>query len=622
MGYFDIAEDGEVYVKAGTGEEAGKTSLIRIIDELKLRGIRLPVLLRFSNILKYQITRINEAFHSAIKQCGYQGQYRGVYPIKVNQQQQVLEDIARFGEKFHYGFEAGSKPELIAAIALIRDPEACLVLNGYKDRDFIDWGLYATKMGLNCFFVVEMSTEINLILERSAALGIEPNIGVRLKLSTQAGGHWSESGGDRSVFGLNSAQIVKMVDELKANNKLHCLKLLHYHQGSQIPNIRDIRDAVSEASRIYAGLVQEGAPMGYLDIGGGMAVDYDGSTTNFTASRNYSQDEYCVDVIEILVRNFDEKKISHPTIITEFGRSTVAYSSVLLFNTLEVSQYDSSEIIVPEGRKEYTANLYDTLKNITDQNIQESYHDAVYYRDELKQMFKYGNIGLRERASSEAIFWRIMQVINSKLENLTDIPDEFKELSNNLANIYYCNFSIFQSLPDSWAIDQLFPIMPLHRHQEQPTQNAIISDLTCDSDGVIDCFIDKRGKKRSLPLHRLKNGDEYYLGAFLVGAYQETLGDLHNLFGDTDVVSLEILENGDYTIIQEIEGDSVEDVLQYVEYDTKSLLAKLKKRAEDSIRAGRISTQERRVILDALIEGMRGYTYFEERSSGPAETSY
>jgi arginine decarboxylase len=612
-GFFGISDDGEVLVKNRPGKDAGSVSLIKIVSELKNRGLEVPVLLRFSNILRDQITRINHSFHKAIGDAGYQGNYRGVYPIKVNQQQQVLEDVTRFGEPFHYGLEAGSKPELMAAIAMLDDPEACLICNGYKDKEFIDLGLYATKMGMNCFFVVEMAGELSMILERAEKLGVEPRLGVRLKLASQAGGRWSESGGDRSVFGLNSVQVLEMVDQLKAVDKLHCLKLLHYHLGSQIPNIRDIRDAVTEASRIYAGLVEEGAAMGYLDVGGGMAVDYDGSSTNFASSRNYSLDEYCADVIEILMNTLDEQSVAHPTLITECGRATVAYSSVLLFNILEVSQLDPA--IKPAMREDfhdYTKSMAEVANNLSQKKIQESYHDAMYYRDELRQLFKHGNISLRERAYAEAIFWGTMQQICDKLDSLKYVPDDFVDLKSAMASVYYGNFSLFQSLPDLWAIDQLFPIMPLHRLVEEPTENAIISDITCDCDGKIDKFIDLRDVRQSLLLHRLNNGDEYYLGVFLIGAYQETLGDLHNLFGDTNVVSVEICDDGEYMINQEIEGDAVEDVLQYVEYDTKALMARMKQKAETAIRNGKLTARDRREVISAYQEGLRGYTYFEE----------
>lgn len=612
-GFFGINEDGEVFVRSCPGNDAGCVSLMKIASELKNRGLEAPVLLRFSNILRDQIERINNSFQKAIRDAGYKGKYRGVYPIKVNQQQQVIEDVTRFSEPFHYGLEAGSKPELMAAISLLDDPQACLICNGYKDKEFIDMGLYAIKMGMKCFLVVEMAGELPLILERAEKLGVEPLLGVRLKLASQAGGRWSESGGDRSVFGLNSVQVLEVVDQLKAVDKLHCLKLLHYHLGSQIPNIRDIRNAVTEASRIYAGLVQEGASMGYLDVGGGMAVDYDGSSTNFASSRNYSLDEYCADVIEILMNILDEQEVAHPTVITEFGRATVAYSSVLLFNILEVSHLDSATMpAIHEDFHEYTKSLADIANNLNVKKLQETYHDAMYYRDELRQLFKHGNISLRERACAEAAFWGTMRQICSKLGKLKYVPDEFEDLESALASVYYGNLSIFQSLPDAWAIDQLFPIMPVHRLNEEPTEQAIISDITCDCDGVIDKFIDLRDVKRSLQLHAINNGDEYYLGVFLVGAYQETLGDLHNLFGDTNVVSLDISDDGDYTINQEIEGDAVEDVLQYVEYDTKALMARLKHKAENAIKAGKLTARDRRDVISAFLEGLRGYTYFEE----------
>lgn len=613
-GYFDISADGEVIVKSGNSEEGQKLSLVKLASELKNRGLDVPVLVRFSNILSEQISLINRSFQRAMKEYNYQGSYRGVYPIKVNQQQQVVEDIVRFGRPYHYGLEAGSKPELMAAMSLLDDPEACLICNGYKDKEFIDLGLYACKMGLNCILVIEMPSELPLILERAEALGIEPNLGVRIKLSSQAGGHWTESGGDRSVFGLNMAQVVQVVDQLKEAGKIDCLKLLHYHLGSQVPNIRDVRNAVTEAVRVYTGMVEEGATgLEYFDIGGGMAVDYDGSSTNFSSSRNYTIYEYCADVMEILIATLDEKGIPHPTIVSEFGRATVAYSSVLLFNILEVSRFDAIQVPeIPEEVHDHVKHMSEIRGTVNTKNLQECYHDALYYRDEVRQLFKHGNVGLRERAIAESLFWHLMSEIAQKMKGLKYVPDDISGLDKAISDIYYGNFSVFQSLPDSWAIDQLFPVMPVHRLGELPGQNGIISDITCDCDGVIDRFIDLRDVKHSLPMHQLVPGEDYYMGVFLVGAYQETLGDLHNLLGDTHVVSVEVDNNGDYTILQEIEGDSVEEVLQYVEYDTKQLMARLKAKAERAIRQGLISAHDRRQIVGAFLEGLRGYTYFED----------
>jgi arginine decarboxylase len=613
-GYFSISEKGEVAVSPS--KNAGKDvsiSLMDVISGIKARGLDMPVLLRIENILDSQIRLIHETFGAAMNTLGYKGAYRGVYPIKVNQQREVVEEVAKFGSRYHHGLEAGSKAELVAALAVLKDQEACLVCNGYKDEEFVDLGLYARKMGYKCFFVIEMPSELTLILERAAMLNIRPLIGVRIKLSSTAGGHWTESCGDRSIFGLNISQLVDVVDELKARDMLDCLQLLHYHIGSQVPNIRDIRSAALEASQVYTGLVNEGARMGYLDLGGGLAVDYDGSHTNFVHSKNYSLDEYCSDVVETIMTCMDANGVAHPAIITESGRATVAYYSVLLFNILDVSRFQAVSLpeTVPEQLPELIQNMAEVLKSISVRNIQECYNDAIYYRDEIRQLFKHGDISLRDRALGEMMFWHAMQRIAAESKRMKHIPQDMKEIDIVLADIYYGNFSVFQSLPDAWAIDHHFPIMPIHRLNEEPTRQGIIADITCDCDGKIDKFIDIHGVKNALSLHELKSDEEYYLGVFLVGAYQETLGDLHNLLGDTNVVSIRVDEAGDYSFVREIEGDSVADVLTYVEYDPKQMVVEFRQTAEEAIRKGLITPLERHQIMNAFEAGLRGYTYFE-----------
>jgi arginine decarboxylase len=574
----------------------------------------MPVLLRFENLLDAQISHLNESFRKAIKDNNYQGQYRGVYPIKVNQQQQVIEEVVKYGERYHHGLEVGSKAELIGALSIMKDKEACLICNGYKDEEFIDLGLYAVKMGFNCFFVVEIPGELELIMQRSEILKVKPLIGMRMKLSSKAGGHWTESGGDRSIFGLNTTQLIEAVDLLKAKNMLDSLKLLHYHLGSQIPNIRDIRSAVVEGARIYSELVKEGAPMGYLDLGGGLAVDYDGSNTNFSNSRNYSIDEYCVDVIEIVQATLNSENIPHPTIITESGRATVAYYSILVFNVLDVAKFEIEEIpeTPPENSHDLIKSLYYILNTMNVKNIQECYNDALYYRDEVRDLFKHGKISLRERSFAETVFWNIISIIAKEKKKMKQYPPDLSDIESAIADIYYCNFSVFQSAPDHWAINQLFPIIPLHRLTEMPVRNAVIADITCDCDGKIDSFIDLHDVQHVLPLHELQNDEDYYLGIFLVGAYQETLGDLHNLFGDTNVISVRIYQNGDYDFVREIEGDTVADVLSYVEFNPKQMLLDFRGLAEQAIREGRITANERREIMKAYDNGLRGYTYFEK----------
>ena len=608
--YFSVSDSGEAIVHPhgnGTG-----VSLRKIVDGLIDRGLDMPVLLRFSDILDSRIKQLHEGFGRAIEEFEYQGHYRGVYPIKVNQQQQVLEEIAAFGARYHHGFEAGSKAELIAAISFLHDQEAYLVCNGYKDAEFIDLGLLARKMGLQCVFVVESPSELEQIIGRSRELDIQPIIGVRLKLSTQASGHWNHSGGERSVFGLNPSQVCALVDRLKEVGMLDCLQMLHYHVGSQIPNIRDIREAVVEACRVYTGLVNEGAPMGILDLGGGLAVDYDGSHADTATSRNYGLDEYCAALIENMVNTLNEADIPHPNIITESGRATVAYYSVLLFNILDASSFEINDLPkqLDEDANELLKNLMEVANVLETGNAQECYHDAFYYRDEIHQRFKHGTMSLRERALAGEIFWHIVTCIAKLTRDMEFVPEELKKLPAMLADIYYGNFSLFQSLPDVWAIDQLFPIMPIHRLDEKPTREVVLADITCDCDGKIDRFVGQHTTRDTLPLHTLTD-EEYYLGVFLVGAYQETLGDLHNLLGDTNVATVEVDKNGHLRYTRELEGDSVADVLSYVEYDPKRMIRRIRKLAGEAVRDEAITAKDRRDIMETFENGMRGYTYFE-----------
>ncbi len=613
-GCFTVSPQGEVVVTPRPDQPKAAFSLMDVVAGLKARGMAMPVLLRLTDLLDSRIRLVNETFLQTMRDLGYGGTYRGVYPIKVNQQEQVVEEIVRYGRPYHHGLEAGSKAELIAALSFMRDPDAYVICNGYKDEEFIDLGLYALKMGIRCVLVLEMPSELPLILQRAEALGVEPLLGIRIKLASQVGGHWTESGGDRSVFGMTTAELVDAVDLLKARGKLASLKLLHYHLGSQIPNIRDIRSGVTEACRIYQGLVKEGAPMGALDLGGGLAVDYDGSHTNFNSSSNYDVHEYCSDIIEVVMSVLGEDGIPHPTLITESGRAIVAYHSILLFNVLDTSRMDPGALpeALPADTHEYTRNLWEVRQSLSAKNAQECYHDALYYRDEVRQLFTHGNASLRERALAEKIFWNVALQVSRLIEDQKYVPDDFKDLENVLSDVYYGNFSIFQSLPDIWAIDQLFPIMPIHRLAEAPTRNAILSDITCDCDGKIDKFIDLHDIKKTLPLHELREGGDYYLGVFLVGAYQETLGDLHNLLGDTNVMSLKVSGDGVVEYERQLDGDSVADVLSYVEYDTKAMVVRMREMAEKALKEGRLTVEERRAIMDAYEAGLQGYTYFEQ----------
>ncbi len=618
-GYFDISAKGEVVVNLKEGTKTKPVSLADIVRGMKDRGTQLPVLIRFGDLLRWRIEELNEGFASAIREANYRGVYRGVYPIKVNQQQEVIEEVTRYGKKYHYGLECGSKPELIAALAYMQDPEAYIVCNGYKDEEFIDLALQAQKMGLQIIMVLEMPSELELILQRSKKLGIKPQLGVRIRLSTESVGHWSSSGGEQSVFGLNISQVMRAVDMLRGLGMLDCLTMLHYHQGSQIPSIRAIRNAATEAARVYCGLVQEGAKMGILDLGGGLAISYDGLKSAEASSADYGMKEYCADVIEAIGEVTDEAGVPHPNIITESGRAIVAYYSVLVINVLDINRYEATgPKKLPAKSPSLLKNLFElraktqtvsTAKNSHSQ-LQESYNDAIYYRDKIRSEFGSGKVTLRQRAQGEELYWEILNWIAREVKKEGYSSEQMDRLDALLTDVYYGNFSVFQSLPDFWAIDQLFPIMPIHRLKEQPTRPVVLSDITCDCDGKIDRFIHDRQIHPNLPLHDIKVEDEYMLGIFLVGAYQETLGDLHNLLGDTNVVSV-CVENGKLKYLKELDGDTVAEVLDYVEYEPKELIRRFRVLAEKAVVTKRITAQERHKIMEAFEEGLRGYTYFE-----------
>ncbi|WP_041523057.1 biosynthetic arginine decarboxylase [Gilvimarinus agarilyticus] len=612
-GYFGINQAGNVEVRA-PGESADvAVDLTHIIDGLQQRGLDMPVLLRIENLVDSRISILNESFAEAIATTGYQGVYRGAFPIKVNQQSHIVEEIARFGERYNHGLEAGSKAELMIAMSTLKNRESLIICNGYKDAEFIDLGLQARKLGFKCIFVLETVAEVKLVIERSRLLKVDPILGVRLKLSTKVEGHWAEDSGDRSLFGLTTNHLVEVMDELRGADLLHCLELLHFHLGSQIPNIRSIRAGVLEACRYYIAMVAEGAPLSYIDLGGGLAIDYDGTSSVSGHSRNYSVQEYCVDVVEALAQQLNAHDLPHPTIVTESGRATVAHTSVLLFNVLDVGHFEPGPVPdeLPEGSHEQVSNLWFTLKAINVSKLQESYNDVIYYRDQVRDCFFSGEINLRERAFAENLCLEGLQRIVALLPEMKRIPPELEQLPEQLADIYYGNFSVFQSLPDSWAINQVFPVMPIHRLDEKPTRQATIADLTCDCDGKLDSFAGPEGETRTLSLHPVKAGEEYYLGVFLVGAYQETLGDLHNLFGDTNVASVRINPDASLDFVHELHGDSIADVLSYVEYDPQQMFRQFRVAAEQAVRDGRINVSERQSMLSAYSESLRGYTYFE-----------
>jgi len=613
-GLFGVSAHGDVEVLLRKRPRPVRISLAELVGGLKERGLDTPVLLRFSDILSSRIAELHGGFRKAIEEAGYTGAYRGVYPIKVNQQQKVVQEIAEFGRAYHHGFETGSKAELIAAMAYMQDPDALIVCNGYKDEEFVDLALHALRIGLQTMLVIETPGELPLILARADRLGVSPRLGVRAKLASRGGGHWDGSGGDRSKFGLNAAQIIDVVDHLRACDKLDCLQMLHYHVGSQVSDISKLRIAIGEACRFYVELVNEGAQMGFIDVGGGLAVDYDGSHANTPSSRNYSTAEYAADIVEAVMNATQQDGLAPPTLVSESGRATVAHHSVLVFDVLDVSRFEPGRVpdALPEDASEMLCNLMDACRNLRDHNVQESFHDLVYYRDELRSLFVHGYVPLRERALGEELFWHAICRISELLRGQERVPEEMEGIEPMIADVYYGNFSVFQSLPDAWAINQLFPVMPIHRLNERPTRRGVLADITCDSDGKIDQFPGLHEARAALPLHEMREDQDYYLGAFLVGAYQETLGDLHNLLGDTNVLHVRVNDEDEVEFETEIEGDTVAEVLSYVEYEPREMLARLRASAERAVRQGRISGSDRREIVSAYEAGMRGYTYFEK----------
>ena len=612
--YFSVSSSGEVQVSAKFAGKKISVSLMDIIEGMRARGMEMPAVLRVRNVLDDRIETLNSAFAKAIDAVDYRNVYRGVFPIKVNQQCHVIEEIADYGQRFHHGFEAGSKAELIIALSHLKDHQSLIICNGYKDAEFIELGLYARQMGIQCFFVLESLSELKTIVAVSQQLNIKPLIGVRIRSSVEVDGHWSSDSGDRSIFGISTTDLLQVVSMLRDNDMLDCLQLLHCHLGSQIPNIRNVRFGVLEACRFYAGLVQEGAPMGYLDLGGGLAVDYEGARDSSTHSMNYDIDEYCANICESIIETLDPLDISHPVIVSESGRATVAYSSMLLFNVLDV-RHSVPPIVreddLPEDSCEMLHNLFSVNQHFDPLRYQECFNDSLFYRDEIRELFYHGQASLRERALAESLHESVLQKVNSLIPSLRRVPPELENLPDQLSDIYYGNFSLFQSLPDIWAIDQLFPIMPVHRLNENPTRMATIADLTCDCDGKIDNFSTPYGTSRTLQLHPVNEGEDYYLGVFLVGAYQETLGDLHNLFGDTNVVNVSINEDGSFDFVREFHGDSIADVLSYVEYEPKQMREQFRQVAEGAVRSGKINVAQRQKILRAFYDSMYGYTYFE-----------
>ena len=611
-GYFSISEAGHVLVHP-TKDPARSIDLKQLTDHLMLRGIHLPVLIRFRDILRHRVGDIHTAFQTAIAQHQYEGRYVCVYPIKVNQQRQVVEEVLDFGREYGFGLEAGSKPELLAVMAQAYN-DTPIICNGFKDAEFIEMAMLAQKIGRQIIPVVEKYTELGLILNYAEKVGVRPQIGMRVKLAARGGGRWQGSGGYRSKFGLTVAEILRGLAELRSLGMQDCFKLLHFHLGSQIPNIRIVKGALNEAARIYTELVKAGAGLEYLDVGGGLGVDYDGSQTNFESSVNYTLEEYANDVVYHIQTVCDDAGVKHPTIVSESGRAIVAYHSVLIFNVLGVSAFGEEKIptaISPDEVEQPLIDLLETYQGITPKNALESYHDAQQSLDMAMNLFTGGYLPLEQRCQAENLYWAILVKLKKIVGQMEDVPEDLQGLDDAMADTYFCNFSLFQSIPDSWAIKQLFPVMPIHRLNMQPTQHAVLGDITCDSDGKIDQFIDRRDVKRTLPLHTV-NGEPYYLGVFLVGAYQEILGDLHNLLGDTHAVHVSLDDRGSVVLDAVIKGDTVTEVLDYVEFDAATLVRKLRNDVELAVRQGKISYEESGRLLEFYEEGLQGYTYLED----------
>lgn len=640
-GYIGVNGHGHVTVHPYK-DPASSVDIHEVIEGLKERGIHTPVLLRFNDVLSHRLAEIRKAFDDAMAEQAYIGGYSCVYPIKVNQQRHICEQMAAECIKLNFGLEAGSKPELLAVLGLSAGAGVAagngegnqmpIICNGFKDSEFIETVILATKLGRNIIPVVEKFTELELIVKHAKAYNVKPKIGMRVKLSSKGAGRWEGSAGVRSKFGLFVSEVLTAVEYLQQHDMLDCLNLLHCHVGSQLYDIRVLKNAVNELTHIYCELHKMGAGLKMLDIGGGLGVDYDGSQSAWSSSINYSVQEYAADVVYRIKSVCEDAKVPHPMIITESGRAMVAYSSILVLDVLGTSRFENDpnlprieqdikgELAKGGEVPQPVLDLMDTYQNLSDRNLVEAYHDATQARDEAMSLFSLGYMSLPMRAAAERLFWATGHKLLEKATKKGELPDEFENLPETLSDIYFCNFSLFQSMPDSWAIDQLFPICPIHRLNERPTRTGILSDITCDSDGKVDSFVDKRTEKKVLELHEVKElpGDgagvePYYLGVFLLGAYQEILGDLHNLLGDTHAVHISVAAGTNAWSIEEvIEGDTVEEVLQYVQYDIADMKRAMRMDIEAACRGGRITLAEGKALLKFYDDGLEGYTYLEE----------
>jgi arginine decarboxylase len=618
-GYFSINDAGHVVVRPDT-QPGNEIDLYDVVEGLKARDLTTPVVVRFSDILAHRLKHMHAAFSQAIAENDYKNRYAAVFPIKVNQQRLVVEEVYRYGREFGFGLEAGSKPELLAVMAMTENSsDRLIVCNGFKDDSYIEAVTLATKLGRTIIPVVENFDELGLILKHAHSYGVRPRIGVRVKLFSEGSGRWRDSAGEKSKFGLFITEILELFNILKSHDMLDCLQLVHCHPGSQLQDIRRVKDAINELAHVYAELKLMGAGLQYIDVGGGLGVDYDGSGTNFSSSMNYTLNEYASDVVYRIASVCNARDIPHPMIISESGRAVAAYHSVLIFDTLGSSALDKFQVTGNEvdeyrGDKELPAPVQDlsvAYRSVNERRLVECYHDALTAREQILQMFNIGLLSLEFRALAERLYWATCARIRDACRKLDRLPEELEDLEAILSDTYFCNFSVFQSLPDSWAIDQLFPIMPIHRLDERPTRTAVLADITCDSDGKIDRFVSLRDVKRTLELHELKDGEKYYLAAFLVGAYQETLGDLHNLFGDTHVVHIRLHDEGGWWIEEIVKGDTANKVLEYMEYDVAELAPALSRDCERAIRDGRMTIAETQKLKRFYEGELDGYSYLE-----------
>lgn len=609
-GYFTINDQGHVAIRPNPSVPA-TIDLFELVQTLKARGIDAPVLLRFSDILRHRMNEISGAFKGAIKEHGYKSGYFCAYPIKVNHQRHLVEEVARFGEPLGFGLEAGSKPELLAVLA-VAGPETPIICNGFKDEEFLKMVVLGQKLGRKIFPVVEQFHEIKILVKLAEELGVKPVLGVRTKLAARGSGRWQNSAGAGSKFGLTTSELIAAVNYLKERNLADSLVMLHFHLGSQITNIQNVKRALDEASHVYTELCRMGAAMGYMNVGGGLGIDYDGSQSNFESSINYTLQEYANDIVYRVMRNCDQAGVPHPTLVSESGRALMAFNSVLVFEAIGAIHGNAPEIPtgIPRKTPRPIKDLKEAINNLKPKTAVEAYHDASRAMEEILGAFSLGELTLEDRALAENLARAFNSQLHSIVQGMDFVPEDLQHLSKQVADTLFCNFSVFQSLPDSWAIDQLFPIMPIHRLQEKPMRRAVLADLTCDSDGKIDKFVSIADTKESLEVHAL-NGEPYYLGAFLLGAYQETLGDLHNLFGDTNAVHVSIDEAGRPCIDEVIDGDSVREVLTYLQYAPEDLIARLRRDADRAMRAGNLTPQDARQLLEFYEAGMQGYTYFE-----------